>query len=86
MKYIKKFESQKYNIGDYIFVETNDKRYTGINIARITNNYDMSIYKFVVYIDDKYPLHIKEREIIRKLNAEELKDFLIKKDTEKYNL
>ena len=88
MKYIKTFEKLEYNIGDYVFIQTSDIRYPYTNIAKIYNTYDSSLYKYVVKIDDddEKPLHVREKEVIRKLNDKELDNFLMMKNTEKYNL
>ena len=86
MKYIKKYEKLEYDINDYVLIQSSDKRFPGTNIAKIYNIYHSSLYKYVVKVNDEDFLHVRENEVIRKLTDKEIDDFLMIKNTEKYNL
>ena len=93
MKYIKKYESKKYNVGDYVilnfdtdvknFLEDNapDYDYIGKIIAIEKRSHPI---KIIFY--NGYDFNILEKEILRLATAEEITDFESKINAKKYNL
>ena len=98
MKYIKTFENKtktKYEIGDMVklklipeYVRTikNIKENLYVEITNIQPDYyDYSIYDFKTLLTEKV-LCGYENMIRRKMTTEELKEYKIKKEAQKYNI
>ena len=102
MKYIKKYEfggeinkNKKYEIGDYVVIDLN-------KIERDNPYDDIPPYKYCIIFDDdtideeffdyfakfydNFTFYINDNEIERYMTTQEIEEFKIKKDTNKYNL
>ena len=90
MKYLESFFSQNYKPGDYILIKLIKMAGRTINLfkyARILKITSQSTYEIDGFIDDiNTNLFLHNNRIERKLNAEEIKEFELKKASTKYNL
>ena len=88
MKYIKKFESDKlkYNVGDYVLIKGDYFYNKKSQCAKIDilDKTDKGYYLTILTTDKE--MWIREDMIIRKLSIEEVEQFKLENDVNKYNL
>jgi len=93
MKYLKKFENERYgalyyNVGDYVL---GNWKYNKLSKIILDNNKNYRSYDYIVesLIEDTETFEkdmIDEEQIERKLTSKEIEKFDLIKDTKKYNL
>jgi len=80
------FENKEYNIGDYVlFLDPNTKKDISGKIINIVSGFFP--YRIEFFYKNKINLGLlKKNEIIKKLTPEEIEEFEMKVNTNKYNL
>ena len=90
MKYIKKFEDEKYfDVGDYIKCTSKESFMTGISIGTVYKiegfRNDSTVVYAVIHNDNNKTGWYRIKQFVE-ATPEEIKNYHIKKDSDKYNL
>jgi len=90
MKHLKIYESQKYEIGDYVLLKSEtkwnvDRKCKVIDIKYIGNIF-YKYYLLTILNNKPTTLDLMDHEIGRKLTKDEIEEYEIKQKLIKYNL
>jgi len=99
MKHLKAFEStyweQNYRIGDYVLLDLERIEEEGYNkdvikfidnMGKIVKYEEDQSYEYTVEFYTNTTIPVREEEILRKLTPEEITEYKMKKDANKYNI
>ena len=102
MKYIKKYEfgkeklnhNRKYNVGDYVVIDFETIKHNNDihdecppdEYCLIVDKWNGKYYDYFVKFINNYGYNINDNEIKREMTQQEIEEFKIKNDMNKYNL
>jgi len=96
IKIFEEFKSQKYNYGDYLILLENDihaKKLVKLecHVTIVNYNETEKQYWYLVegeYVDNNksHKFWVSDKDIDRKMNAKEIKQYKLEKEAKKYNL